>query len=438
MNCYMKANTKTQREATLIEKGKPTGEGNADLDAGKRKFLAWAEMRPLPHAMPPSAVVRAIEVGHLNIDSRLEIIATSEDNLAGETLGACDEVVALINITHEMGKALGDDNPCKMSLTDIYEQARDLKFGHGSILAFTRYIQIMRSITGMPCCLADTLDLGRMVEVGTMDDYNTSEPKGISGKWFYIPLKRGAKTAEMPDPKLLEKGPYEEWGGVYGGIGRYVMHGTTIDNLWDILSWGKVCRSLPQNGTEAIDSPNRFRANECYGGTAKMAAGYRPWCFLGDKWMIATFAVYDTEGDKLNRLVGSELGTRKGQILLEGRRGVPIAGLVIGTANQAITDSGETFLIRPLPGDMEKSGFAQQFTRLCPVWEGCPWEAERLHYRAVTTRYAIIGRPEGSQAARFSFDDATSAVQVCRGSRGNTKGGNGAVRGSDDADRSGR
>ena len=48
--------------------------------------------------------------------------------------------------------------------------------------------------------------------------------------------------------------------------------------------------------------------------------------------------------------VGSLLGTRKGQILLEGRRGVPIAGLVIGTANQAITDSGEAFLIRPLPG----------------------------------------------------------------------------------------
>ena len=198
-----------------------------------------------------------------------------------------------------------------------------------------------------------------------MDDYNTSDPKGTSGrKWFHIPLKRGTKTAEMPDPKLLEKGRYDEWGEVYGGVGRYVMHGTTIENLWDILCWGKVCRSLPQNGTEALDSPERFRANGCYGGTSKMAASYRPWCFLGDKWMIAAFAVFDTEGDKLTRLVGSELGTRKGQILLEGRRGVPIAGLVIGTANQAITDSGEAFLIRPLPGDMEKSGFARQFTRL--------------------------------------------------------------------------
>ena len=35
------------------------------------------------------------------------------------------------------------------------------------------------------------------------------------------------------------------------------------------------------------------------------------------------------------------LGFRKGQILLKGRRGVPIAGLVIGTAHQSITRSGE-------------------------------------------------------------------------------------------------
>ena len=42
MNCHLRATTKTPREATLIEKGKPTGEGNADLGAGKRKFLAWA------------------------------------------------------------------------------------------------------------------------------------------------------------------------------------------------------------------------------------------------------------------------------------------------------------------------------------------------------------------------------------------------------------
>ena len=118
------------------------------------------EMRPLPRAMPPSAVVRAIEVGHLSIDERLEIIAASEANLEGETLGACDEVVALINITHEMGKAMGDDNPFKMSMTDIYEQARELKFGRGSILAFTRYIQIMRSVTGMPCCLRTPLIWG--------------------------------------------------------------------------------------------------------------------------------------------------------------------------------------------------------------------------------------------------------------------------------------
>ena len=114
-----------------------------------------------------------------------------------------------------------------------------------------------------------------------------------------------------------------------GGQGRYVVHGTTIENLWDILSWGKVCRSLPQNETEPLDSPSRFRANGSYGGTPKVAAYYRPWCFLGDKWMIATFAVCDMTSDNLNRLTGDELGARKGQILLEGRRGVPIAGLII-------------------------------------------------------------------------------------------------------------
>ena len=390
MNSVMTNLSKTERETGLIEKGKPAGDGNTDLDAGKRKFLAWAEMRPLPHAMPPSAVVRAIEVGHLNIDDRLTIIAASEDNLAKETLGACEEVEALLTIMHEVGKELGDQNPFKMSLSDIYEKAKELKFGHGSVLAFTLYIKIMRNITGMPCCLADTLDIGKMTEMGSMDDYNSSDPRGITGrKWFYVPLRKGAQTAPMPDPKILEKGKYDDWGEVYGGQGRYVLHGTTIENLWDILSWGKVCRSLPQNEKEPLNSPSRFRANGSYGGTPKVAAYYRPWCFLGDKWMIATFAVYDTTSDSLNRLTGDEPGARVCQ------------------SHQAITDAGETFLLRTLPDDLEKSGFARQFARLCPVWEGCPWEAERLHYRAVTTRYAVIGRPEGSQAARFSFDDGT-------------------------------
>ena len=135
MNSAMTNSSKTEREAGLIEKGKPAGDGNTDLDAGKRKFLAWAEMRPLPHAMPPSAVVRAIEVGHLNIDDRLTIVAASEDNLAKETLGAREEVEALLTIMHEVGKELGDQNPFKMSLSDIYEKAKELKFGHGSVLA---------------------------------------------------------------------------------------------------------------------------------------------------------------------------------------------------------------------------------------------------------------------------------------------------------------
>ena len=52
MNCHMKANTKTQRKATLIEKEKPTGERNADLDAEKRKWKV--RLRSAIHPVVPS------------------------------------------------------------------------------------------------------------------------------------------------------------------------------------------------------------------------------------------------------------------------------------------------------------------------------------------------------------------------------------------------
>ena len=42
------------RDAQLIETAKPTGELNSDEEAEKRKFLALAELRPLPQAIPPS------------------------------------------------------------------------------------------------------------------------------------------------------------------------------------------------------------------------------------------------------------------------------------------------------------------------------------------------------------------------------------------------
>ena len=79
MTNWLTQNMMGEREAVLVENSSPTGALNKEVEAGKSKFLAWAEMRLLPHAMPPSAIVKAIENSHLSMDEKIKRVAGASE-----------------------------------------------------------------------------------------------------------------------------------------------------------------------------------------------------------------------------------------------------------------------------------------------------------------------------------------------------------------------
>ena len=116
------------------------------------------------------------------------------------------------------------------------------------------YINIYMYIHSLDCCLADVMDVKNIHQFGSLAEgsggafnVHKSDPKGEHGlSYHYIPLLRGNSTAAMPSPDDLKK-TYYGWGDwQHGGTYRFVMHGTSIENLWDILCYGKVCRSMPR------------------------------------------------------------------------------------------------------------------------------------------------------------------------------------------------